>query len=165
MPVVNYGDESALSGNSATELDSMATGEAHAFGRVTATGAEDYLVHLEFPRATAATIGSSYDIYLLDSLDDSGWSISSPSATNDLLNYLATDKLLVQVDRGATFATAATDTFNFSLKTYASSDVVPPYFGFVLYNGTNAVATVGFDASVMPIRTATGLEGRVLTRA
>jgi hypothetical protein len=151
VTVVKYGAKTAMSANTATELDSMGASEVHGFGKVAATGAVDYILHLAIPVATAATDGTTWDLYMAKSMDDTEWSIDSPTATGNVTSPLLAGDIVAQLAAGGTASGSATDHYYFNLRTWATMEAMPPYFGFFLRNSSTQLATIGFDADYMPV--------------
>ena len=144
--------KTAMTDNTATELDSMVASGMHGFGKIAATGAVDYIMHLAIPVATAATDGTTWDLYMAKSMDDTEWSIESPTATGNVTAPVLAGDLIAQLPAGGTASGSATDHYYFNLKTWATLEAMPPYFGFFLRNSSTQLATVGFDADYVSVR-------------
>jgi hypothetical protein len=150
---ITYGSKTALANNSATNLDTSTATHTLGFGKIAATGAIDYHIHLAIPVATAATDGDTWDLYLAESHDDTEWSIASPTSTVDQSAELVNGRLIAVYDAGGTASGSATDHMYFNVGDVVS--MIPAYFGFFLKNNTGQTATVGFDADYIPMTYAT----------
>ena len=151
--IISYGSKTALSNNTATNLDALASGEVKGFGKITATGAIDYHIHVNVPIATAATDGATWDLYLAESMDDTEWSIASPTATTDQSANLVNGKLVAVFDAGGTASGSGSDDMYLNVGNYVA--MIPAYFGFFLKNSSTQTATNGFDGDYLPMTYAT----------
>lgn len=156
---LEYGTRTALSANSATELDARTTGSLIGFGKIinTATGEDgqiDYHIHVSIPLATAATQGGTYAIYMVESQDGTEWTDRiSPTATSDQTAKLQNAKLIRVYEAGGTGSGTLNIRDHFNVAGYVVH--VPQYIGFLFKNNSGQTATNGYDADYQSITYAT----------
>ncbi len=154
-----YGTRTAFVNNSATELDARSDGDLIGFGKIdnspTATDAvPDYHIHLAIPVATAATQGGSWDVYLVESQDDTEWTDNiSPTATSNQSAKLQNAKLIRSYEAGATGSATTTIRDHFSVAGFVVN--MPKTVGFLMHNNSGQTATNGFDADHQALTFAT----------
>lgn len=152
-----FGTRTALA--NVSRVNSEANGSAAAFGEINNATAPkgDYHIHIVVPLTSSNTTGT-LSLFIVESQDGSEWTDNIDPATDSDWSDFIDDAVLVDVVSGIydnSPAGARTEAeFHFKV-----SDVLgwpaPPYFGFVLLNGTNAaLGSSGSDGDSMSISVA-----------
>lgn len=154
---VVYGTRTALANIS--RLHSDTTDLATAFGEVdnTTEKALDYHIHIAVPISSSATTGT-YALYLVESQDGTEWTDNIDPATDGTYADYVKDAKLIRAAPTVydNSPTGARTEVRFHFYITDVCPFVPPYFGFVLVNGSGqTIPASGADGDSVSIKIAT----------